>query len=468
MVLGRDAREWWRRARSLVPDRLPDWQQLEGQLKAFGETLLDRRLKIAVTGLSRSGKTVFITSLAHHLERGTGLPFLNAVADRRYLGAVPATTAPPGITPFPYRAHHAALAGETPYWPAPSTDLSLLRLELRFQPRGRLARQLADRRSLTLDIVDYPGEWLIDLPLLDQSYAGWAEVTLARLAAEPYRPHLADFFDTLGGGDAAAVVRAYGAGLDRCRRARLSLLQPGRALTPTAVETAPESALFAPVPPGHRLAARFRDRFEAYVERWVRPFKTHVVDAVDRQIVLVDVLESLNRGPAHFDDTRAALALVLAGFNHGRSSYWQRVLAPKVDKLVFCATKADHVANTQHANLKLLLQDMVDDAARRVHLEGIPTDALAISALRSTDTVRTHYDGQLLSCVRGVPVASGREKIVFPGEVPPTMPRGDDWNEQHFDFRRFAPRRLDGRQGNGHGHIRLDQVLEAVIGDRLT
>jgi predicted YcjX-like family ATPase len=47
------------------------------------------------------------------------------------------------------------------------------------------------------------------------------------------------------------------------------------------------------------------------------------------------------------------------------------------------------------------------------------------------------------------------------------MPRGADWNEQHFDFRRFAPRRLDSRQSNGHGHIRLDQVLEAVIGERL-
>jgi len=467
MVLGRDARTWWRQARRLVPDRLPDWDRLEGQLKAFGETLLDRRLKIAVTGLSRAGKTVFITSLAHHLERGVGLPFLNAVADRRYLGAVPARHVPAGITPFPYHAHHAALAGETPYWPAPSTDLSLLRLELRFKPRGRMARQLGEQRTLTLDIVDYPGEWLIDLPLLEESYAGWAGVTLGRLDAEPYRTPMAAFFDALRDGDADTVVRAYVEGLDTCRRERLSLLQPGRALTPTAVEGAPAAALFAPVPADHPLAGRFRARFETYVERWVRPFKTHVVDAVDRQIVLVDVLESLNRGPAHFDDTRAAIALVLDAFNHGRSSYWQRLLAPKVEKLVFCATKADHVANTQHANLKLLLQDMVEDAARRVQLEGIPTDALAVAALRSTDTVRTHYEGQLLSCVRGVPVASGKEKIVFPGEVPPTMPRGADWNEQHFDFRRFAPRRLDGRQRNGHGQIRLDQVLEAVIGDRL-
>jgi len=469
MVLGRDARAWWRHARSLIPDRLPDWTRLEREMRAFSATLLDRRLRLAVTGLSRSGKTVFITSLAHHLERGGGLPFLNAVADRRYLGASPAREAPVGVTPFPYRAHLAALAGESPHWPAPSTDLSLMRLELRFQPRGQLARQLGDRRRLTLDIVDYPGEWLTDLPLLHASYAGWAPVTLARLAAAPYRRPMMPFLNALDDATLGAdeLVDAYIDALEACRDDRLSLLQPGRALTPTAFDTTPATALFAPVPPDHRHAHVFAQRFESYVERWVRPFKTHVVDAVDRQVVLVDVLESLNRGPAHFDDTRAALALVLEAFNYGRSSYWQRLLSPKVEKLLFCATKADHVANTQHANLKLLLQDMVDDAARRVRLDGIPTDTLAVAALRSTDTVRTQYEGQLLSCVRGVLNATGREKIVFPGEVPPTMPRGVEWSEQHFDFRRFAPRRLDVRPGNGHGHIRLDQVLEAMIGDRL-
>ena len=32
--------------------------------------------------------------------------------------------------------------------------------------------------SLTVRIVDYPGEWLLDLPLLEQSYAEWSATTL--------------------------------------------------------------------------------------------------------------------------------------------------------------------------------------------------------------------------------------------------------------------------------------------------
>lgn len=469
MAIGDDAQAWLRRARALLTDSLPAWARLEGGVKAMGDLLLERRLRIAVTGLSRSGKTVFITCLAHHLETGTGLPFLNAVADRRYRGAIVLHDHPDGVSAFPYRAYRNALAGDEPYWPDPSTDLSLLRLELCFRPRGGLARPFGDQRGLKLDIIDYPGEWLIDLPLLEQSYDGWAEVTLARLKNGPYRPRMEGFLALPAATDAATLVRAYVEALEACRADRLSLLQPGRALTPASFADVPEAILFAPVPARHPQAPLFRERFAAYLERWVQPFKSHVVDAVDRQIVLVDVLESLNRGPAHFDDTRAALAMVLEAFNYGRSALWQRLLRPKVEKLVFCATKADHVANTQHANLKLLLQDMVDDAARRVHLEGIATESLAIAALRSTDTVRTQYEGQLLSCVRGVLDDTRRERILFPGEVPPTMPRGADWDEQRFDFRRFAPRRLDLRNGNGqgYGHIRLDQVLEAVIGDRL-
>lgn len=446
---------------------MADLGRLEATFKTMGTALLDRRLKIAVTGLSRSGKTVFLTCLAHHLEQGKGLPFLNAVADRRYRGARLLNDVPEGVSAFPYRAYAAALKGETPYWPDPSTDLSLLRLELRFQARARM-RSLGNDRRLLLDIVDYPGEWLIDLPLLHQSYDAWAQVMLPRLRAEPYRLRMGAFLEALDSADADRLTRLYIDALERCREDRLSLLQPGRALTPSSFTVLPEAVLFVPVPPAHPLAPVFRERYAAYLERWVEPFKTHVVDAVDRQIVLVDVLESLNRGPAHFDDARAAIALILEAFNYGRGGYWQRLVAPKVERLVFCSTKADHVAATQHANLKLLLQDMVEDAARRVRLEAIPIETLAIAALRSTETVKTHYDGQLLSCVRGLLDDSRQERILFPGEVPPTMPRGGDWDEQRFDFRRFAPRPLDApSNGNGHGHIRLDQVLEAVLGDRL-
>jgi len=46
-------------------------------------------------------------------------------------------------------------------------------------------RQNGADRTLTLDIVDYPGEWLLDLPLLDKSYQQWSAESLALSRMEP-------------------------------------------------------------------------------------------------------------------------------------------------------------------------------------------------------------------------------------------------------------------------------------------
>ena len=53
-------------------------------------------------------------------------------------------------------------------WPNSTVDISELRLVIDYQ------RQNGADRTLTLDIVDYPGEWLLDLPLLNKSYEQWS------------------------------------------------------------------------------------------------------------------------------------------------------------------------------------------------------------------------------------------------------------------------------------------------------
>jgi hypothetical protein len=47
-------------------------------------------------------------------------------------------------------------------------------------PREGLLAPLGPQRR-RLEFLDYPGEWLLDLPLLGQSFADWSEVTLRRL-----------------------------------------------------------------------------------------------------------------------------------------------------------------------------------------------------------------------------------------------------------------------------------------------
>ena len=93
-----------------------------------------------------------------------------------------------------------ALLADPPNWPTPTRSVSEIRLELRFRTRHPLLRHLSREPStLYLDIVDYPGEWLLDLPLLELSYAEWSEQVRRQLAA-PALQRLAEPWLTLGAG----------------------------------------------------------------------------------------------------------------------------------------------------------------------------------------------------------------------------------------------------------------------------
>ncbi|MCS6778919.1 MAG: YcjX family protein [Geminicoccaceae bacterium] len=452
---------------------------LEGlwsDLGQFADRALDRHLRLAVTGLRRSGKTVFTTALVHHLLDGRGLPFLAAVHEGRFLGA---RLVPLGYgEEFPFARYHAALSADPPSWPKPTERLSRLLLAVRFYTTNPLLRAIQPIQELLLEIVDYPGEWLLDLPILGGSFESFAEEALALAARAPRaalaRPwlELARGLDQAGPPEAAAIDRlaaAYCAYLRACQEELgLAYVVPGRFVHPGELEGHP-ALRFAPLPPAPTrpgsLRAAVIEAFERYREEVVRPFYEDHFRGFDRQIVLVDLLTALNQGPAHFADTQRALERLAASFRYGRSGLLARLFAPRIDRVLFAASKADHVAPSQHAALKQLLEILVAPAGRAARFEGLVPEFLAISALRSTDVVRTEHDGQILSCVRGRLAEDGRETVLFPGEIPPELPEPEDWTSGRFRFRAFAPRRL--QPGVPGQHIRLDQALEFLIGDKL-
>ncbi len=448
------------------------WSDL-GQLT---DRALDRHLRLAVTGLRRSGKTVFVTALIHHLLDGGSLPFLAAEHEGRYLGA---RLLPKGRQPvFPFERFLADLTAAQPHWPKATDRLSTLRLEIRFRTTNVLLKPLQPLQQLTVEIIDYPGEWLLDLPLLEESFETFSTQAL-EMAQEPPRAALAiewlgmiEDADPMGPVEPVLVDRladAYTRYLVRCQRdLGLSVVQPGRFTNP-GEHAGSDLLRFCPMPPGGlvrgTLRAHMAERFERYREEIVRAFYEEHFSTFDRQIVLVDLLSSLNQGPEHFADTQRALDMILGSFRYGRSSWLGRLLSPRIDRLLFAVSKADHVAPSQHAALKQLLELMIRPAARSARLEGVQPEVLAIASLRCTDVVRTDHHGQVLSCLRGRLKQDGRETVLFPGEVPPELPEPSDWLDGRFRFREFAPRRL--RAGEPSQHIRLDQAIEFLIGDKL-
>ena len=143
---------------------------------------------------------------------------------------------------------------------------------------------MAPIQHLTLEIIDYPGEWLLDLPLLGESFEGFSASAL-ELAQGPLRaPVAAAWLERLRGFDAdgpedeeaiAALAAAYTAYLKRCHEELgLSLVQPGRFTNPGELEGS-ELLQFCPLPPGAvrpgTNRARMAERFEIYREEVVPP-----------------------------------------------------------------------------------------------------------------------------------------------------------------------------------------------------
>ena len=127
----------------------------------YGDNLFNPTVRLGVTGLSRAGKTVFITALVHGLSRGGRFPVFESLATGRIARARLEPQPDDAVPRFAYEDHLRTLI-EARRWPNSTVDISELRLVIDYQ------RQNGADRTLTLDIVDYPGEWLLDLPLLDQ------------------------------------------------------------------------------------------------------------------------------------------------------------------------------------------------------------------------------------------------------------------------------------------------------------
>src|SRR6201992_2968581 len=152
-------------------------------LADYGDHLFNPTVRLGVPGLSRAGKTVFITALIHGLTRGGRFPLLEAMNSGRIARAELAPQPDDAVPRFDYENHLRTLVEER-RWPNSTVDISELRLVIEYQ------RQNGADRTLTLDIVDYPREWLLDLPLLNKSYEQWASESLALSRAAP-RAHLA-------------------------------------------------------------------------------------------------------------------------------------------------------------------------------------------------------------------------------------------------------------------------------------
>ena len=449
-------------------------------------------LRLGVTGLSRAGKTIFITALIHNLLTGGRLPGFAPLTEGRFIGARLAESPDAGVPRFAYEQHLQSLTGKTPAWPESTRRISELRLTLKYQSQSWFGGWTGPS-TLNLDIVDYPGEWLLDLPLLSLSFAEWSAQALHRARRDDAPDEAGIFLDALApidadkaatDADAEALARAFTAYL-RASRAdvhALSTLPPGRFLMPGDLEGSP-ALTFAPLPApsisprSGSLYAMLERRYEAYKSIVIRPFFRDHFARLDRQIVLVDTLRALNAGPAAVADLETALTDILACFRQGDSNPLTRLVSRRIDRILFAATKADHVHHTSHDRLEAILNRLVARAGRRAQFAGTDTNSVALAAIRATREghvqdldviIGTPEPGETLD---GTAYDGKTEIALFPGDLPEHPDSVlEDGAPLELKFLRFLPPQKLERNAEGAPvlpHIRFDRALDYLLGDRL-
>ena len=270
-----------------------------------------------------------------------------------------------------------------------------------------------------------------------------------------------------------------------------STLAPGRFLLPGDLDGSPLLTFFPmPLaseerPPRASLAAMMMRRFESYKTSVVKPFFDEHFARLDRQIVLVDVLGALNRGAEAVGDLERAMTAILKAFRPGANSWLSLFLGRKIDRVLFAATKADHLPASSHDRLEAFLKTIVDEAVTRAQTEGAGVSALALSALRATRETTAKHGNEILPCLRGTPIGGERiggatfngttEAAIFPGDLPidpaAALSAARSAKTTSLELVRFTPPKLADTLSDGKPaafpHIRLDRALDFLISDYL-
>jgi len=438
---------------------------------------LDKHLSIGITGFSGSGKSTFITSLIHQLKYSSNANlggFLPA-RDERLLNV---ELQPLDDLPlFDYQQGIQALAGDPPAWPPSTTHISGCRLIIEFKKKSMLPTFTGETRRFTLELRDYPGEWLLDIAMLQQDYRQWSMDTAA-LCSKGIRHQLAEEMqkefndlDPLAPIDEQqieALFVRYRSFLMTCKTAGLTFIQPGRALLPDSSDF----PVFIPLFNLQSLSPQELDnadddslykvmqqRYKTYLKNFVQPFYKTFFRGIDRQVVLIDVLKALSGGKEKFDDMVIAFSRIIDCYRVGHNAFLNRLFSPQVEKILFLASKPDRILMNQHESLRRLCDDIISHICPQSVRNRIQIETEIAAAVRTTHDHNDHLTARLLDGQYG--------ELRHPA-IPDKLPDPDQWHQ----LSRWnppvlrAPLNTDLIMGGRLAHIRMDKVLRDLIGDK--
>ncbi len=450
-----------------------------------------RRLRVGVTGIGNSGKSVFLTSLVSHLQ--------DHDPDRLRLGADGSA-----------RVHRFRLL--SPAHDEAAFDVDGFRRTLvdhgrwprktRAESHLRCAFERSDWRLLgaELHLFDFPGERMADAAMLGRDFADWSDAVLGPLMYDRPTAELASrFLAALEQQDPteASLLAGYRDALARLTLAFRSRITPStfllgedgvmaRSGPPEAIAAERVSGLpgaeFAPLPVALRerrpdLYWRFSERYLDYRERVVTPVFAFL-RRCHRLVVLVDLPGILMGGTGRYNDQRELLKVLFAALDPHRGVTDRligmtaeglsagRLRPGGITRVSLIASKADLVHPSDRGRLLALLRDMArrpaeDHGGWRASFH----TASAIVSTRPAPGDDHALIGRTLLDGGGDPRPPDAPALRYAvSAVPESWPESWEPGDYLFpDVYPEVPRRIDLPPKQ----FGLDGVLEAVLADGL-
>ncbi|WP_372590840.1 YcjX family protein [Guyparkeria sp.] len=429
-------------------------------------------MRIGITGLSGAGKSTLITAIINHLEnarRGAmdAQPGLAAIRHGRWQREYERA--------FDYDHALTALTAEPPSWPESTRDWSIARITLDYDRRWYSLRP----RRRCLELFDYPGEWLLDLSLLDWGFDDYTRHWVDWLSRSPRRhiaPGLLDDLAAIDPGEPVDEARmreltarwSMMLADSRLPPHRLSRNLPGRWLMPGG-DYDPEAMPFLPLPamlhatgqddPDGSWGQVCRTHFEYYREKIARPFFESHFGRLDAQVILVDLLGALRSGQSALADMRAALEAILEPFRYRSEGWLSNLFRRRIRRVAIVATQIDHLLPADQARLTRLLDSYLFELTQQLAGKDIELRLFAVSAVTAA---QPREDARGRPMLVGVEKSSWQKIAFTPPSIPEQMPH--DLNLAIDDLPTLAPPAGLDRARTFPGR-RVDTLLDFLIGE---
>jgi len=438
-------------------------------------------IKVAITGLSQSGKSVFITSLINQLLANDKLPYLNEKLNRPFKATLLAPDQNSPYRRFEYYKNLESFRKEPPSWPKPTKEVSKTVLKLEFKSDYALL----ENQIIYLELIDYPGEWLLDLSMLEFDFKEWSEMTLELAKKSPREQYAQSFFALLESNELykkssdksneVLISDAYKEYLKSLYYNNLFFIQPGRFLEPGDLGADP-ILNFAPLPkPKDRVSVEegsiyenFEKKYNLYLKEVVNKLYLKHFRDFDSQIILVDLIKTLEYGKDSFEDMKLSFRHILKSFTYGKNSFLSKLFGTnKIEHVIFAATKADFIPRNQHNGYKNILEHLIKNLKTELEVQDTRSEVTIISAVKSTKYLNVKHDGEILECIRGIVEGEDEESTFFPGQIPSDIDSEKFWEEHHFEFPKFKPNRFPSNEDEAVEHIRMDRLISSLLENRV-